>query len=389
MKVVVIGGGASGLVAAIYASSQNEVILLEKNKICGKKISITGNGKCNFMNEDFTLDHFYSENKEQIPMIENPKEKILNLMNQIGVEYYSKNGYYYPLSNQATTIQNALIKEALVNGVQIIYDVEVNNIEKKQQFQIQTNRGVFEADRVILATGSKAYPKTGSDGIGYEILQKMGHTIVPIKPALTSIETYPFYKDLSGVRTNVVIQLYHHQKMINQETGELQFTDYGISGICAMNISNIAYKKDTLKLDLIPTVSNFISYMDFKNKTVKNRTVQELLDGLLNYKIVNLILKLSSISNQDLWDSISNSKKEKLCQNLKQLSFDIMDFKGFDRSQVCSGGLSLLEITDNLESKKVPGLYVTGELLDVIGDCGGYNLSFAFITGMIAGSNIK
>lgn len=389
VKVIVIGGGASGLVAAIHAAMNNEVILLEKNKICGKKISITGNGKCNFFNEDFSLKHFNSSDLKLVPIFENAKEKILTLMKQIGVEYYEKNGYYYPLSNQATTVQNALIKEALVRKVTIVQEVEVTKIKKLNQFEIETNQGNFKADKVILATGSKAYPKTGSDGLGYEILKEMGHTIIPIKPALTSMETNPFYKELSGVRTNAVVKLYRNDNLLKEETGEIQFTDYGVSGICMMNISNLAQPHDLLKIDLVPTISDIISYLDLKNQTVKNRTIQELLDGLLNYKIVNLILKLSSLSNQDTWQQISTEKKQILVNYLKKLSFNVTGLKGFERSQVCKGGLSLQEVSSNFESKKISGLYIVGELLDVVGDCGGYNLAFAFMTGMIAGGSIK
>lgn len=389
VKVIVIGGGASGLVAAIHATMNNEVILLEKNKICGKKITITGNGKCNFFNEDFSLKHFNSSDLKLIPSFENVKEKILTLMKQIGVEYYEKNGYYYPLSNQATTVQNALIKEALVRKVTIVQEVEVTKIKKLNQFEIETNQGNFKADKVILATGSKAYPKTGSDGLGYEILKEMGHTIIPIKPALTSMETNPFYKELSGVRTNAVVKLYRNDNLLKEETGEIQFTDYGVSGICVMNISNLAQPHDLLKIDLVPSISDIISYLDLKNQTVKNRTIQELLDGLLNYKIVNLILKLSSLSNQDTWQQIPTEKKQILVNYLKKLSFNVTGLKGFERSQVCKGGLSLQEVSSNFESKKISGLYIVGELLDVVGDCGGYNLAFAFMTGMIAGGSIK
>ncbi len=389
VKVIVIGGGASGLVAAIHAAMNNEVILLEKNKNCGKKISITGNGKCNFFNEDFSLKHFNSSDLKLIPSFENAKEKILTLMKQIGVEYYEKNGYYYPLSNQATTVQNALIKEALVRKVTIVQEVEVTKIKKLNQFEIETNQGNFKADKVILATGSKAYPKTGSDGLGYEILKEMGHTIIPIKPALTSMETNPFYKELSGVRTNAVVKLYRNDNLLKEETGEIQFTDYGVSGICVMNTSNLAQPHDLLKIDLVPTISDIISYLDLKNQTVKNRTIQELLDGLLNYKIVNLILKLSSLSNQDTWQQIPTEKKQVLANYLKKLSFNVTGLKGFERSQVCKGGLSLQEVSSNFESKKISGLYIVGELLDVVGDCGGYNLAFAFMTGMIAGGSIK
>jgi len=397
MEVVVIGGGAAGLTAAIYASKKNKVTILEKNHVCGKKISITGNGKCNFFNDDFKLEHYNSENIELLNKYinEENKEKILNFIKNIGVESYTKEGYYYPLSNQATTIQNALIKEVISNNIKIDYDVEVLEIIKENQFKIITNNKTYYADKVIIATGSKAFSKTGSDGIGYKILKKLGHKIIPVVPSLVQLETKEQYKDLAGVRTNAILNLKENNKVIKQTQGELQLTNYGISGICTFNLSSIVSrgllenKKEEVFVNFIPTITNFVEHMDKKSKTLKNRTISDILDGMLNYKIVNQILKICNIKNEEYWYKLKQEQKNKLKENLTNFKFEIIATKDFDNAQTCSGGIPLIEVNEKFESKIIKDLFIIGELLDVDGECGGYNLGFAFLSGMIAGSELN
>jgi len=397
MEVVVIGGGAAGLTAAIYASKKNKVTILEKNHVCGKKISITGNGKCNFFNDDFKLEHYNSENIELLNKYinEENKEKILNFIKNIGVESYTKEGYYYPLSNQATTIQNALIKEVISNNIKIDYDVEVLEIIKENQFKIITNNKTYYADKVIIATGSKAFSKTGSDGIGYKILKKLGHKIIPVVPSLVQLETKEQYKDLAGVRTNAILNLKENKKVIKQTQGELQLTNYGISGICTFNLSSIVSrgllenKKEEVFVNFIPTITNFVEHMDKKSKTLKNRTISDILDGMLNYKIVNQILKICNIKNEEYLNKLKQEQKNKLKENLTNFKFEIIATKDFDNAQTCSGGIPLIEVNEKFESKIIKDLFIIGELLDVDGECGGYNLGFAFLSGMIAGSELN
>lgn len=399
MNVLVIGGGASGMVAAIYAAKQgNKVTILEKNKVLGKKILVTGNGKCNYYNEDQNDIHYHSSNLDILKQIVtvDKKEEMLKFFNSIGIIPKIKNGYYYPNSNQATSIQTALIKEIDLRNINIIFEEEVIDISYQQKFIVTTNCKQYQADKVIIATGSKAAPKTGSDGKGYELAKKFGHTIIKPLPALVSlIGDENYLKDWAGIRSDVEVSLYENNQFIKKEIGEIQLTNTGISGICVFQLSGIVArgleegKKEQIKINFLPFIKeDFINWMNQRNEIVKNRTISELLDGLLNYKLVNLILKLSNIKREDYWNSLDQKKKLKLSRNLLEFSFDVTKTNSYDQAQVCSGGVSLLEVNPiTLESKKQKGLYFTGELLDVNGDCGGYNLTFAFISGMMAGKN--
>lgn len=405
-NVIVIGAGASGLIAAIYAKSKgNNVILLEKNEICGKKILATGNGRCNFWNEDQKLEHYRSSNFEKIEKIINNKnrEEILKFFEKIGIEPKIKNGYYYPNSNQAISIKKALELEAQKQNVIIKTDSEVVDLKKeKDDFKVILKNGQeIISNSVILATGSKAAPKTGSDGIGYQICKKFNHTIVKPLPALVQLKADgKFLKDWEGIRTDVLVKLYENDKKIGEEIGEIQLTNYGISGICVFNLSGRVSrglndnKKETVKINFLNSLNinlpkDFIEWMNKRNLLVKDRSIFELLEGVLNYKLVNVLLKKSKINNNMKWEELSLSSKNDLSENITSFKLEIIGTNSFDKAQVCSGGIPLNEIDVNdMQSLKVKGLYIIGELLDVDGDCGGYNLEWAWITGMIAGSRV-
>lgn len=405
-NVIVIGAGASGLIAAIYAKSKgNNVILLEKNEICGKKILATGNGRCNFWNEDQRLEHYRSSNFEKIEKIINNKnrEEILKFFEKIGIEPKIKNGYYYPNSNQAISIKKALELEAQKQNVIIKTDSEVVDLKKeKDDFKVILKNGQeIISNSVILATGSKAAHKTGSDGIGYQICKKFNHTIVKPLPALVQLKADgKFLKDWEGIRTDVLVKLYENDKKIGEEIGEIQLTNYGISGICVFNLSGRVSrglndnKKETVKINFLNSLNinlpkDFIEWMNKRNLLVKDRSIFELLEGVLNYKLVNVLLKKSKINNNMKWEELSLSSKNDLSENITSFKLEIIGTNSFDKAQVCSGGIPLNEIDVNdMQSLKVKGLYIIGELLDVDGDCGGYNLEWAWITGMIAGSRV-
>lgn len=400
--IIVVGGGASGLVAAIYAAknTNNNVILLEKNNKCGKKILITGNGKCNYWNEDFNNKYFYCSNKTLLDSIisKSNQDTVLNFFKQIGIVPKIKNGYYYPMSNQAVTIQTALVKEAEISGVCIKYDCEVKNIEYNGKYVVKTNNDIYKCDKLILATGSKAAFNTGSTGDGYEFLKKFNHTINSLVPALVQLEaTETYLKKWSGVRSDVNLSLYEDDKLISESCGEVQLTNYGISGVCTFQLSGIVSrgllnrKKEVIKINFVPWLNkSFIDYMNLRNAKIKSRSISFLMDSLLNYKLVNLLLELSHINQNDKWDDISFSKKKNLESLITNFELLITGTKGFDCAQTCAGGVSIDEInTKTMESKLQKGLYIVGELIDVDGMCGGYNLGFAWITGMLAGCGVN
>ena len=404
-KVVIVGAGASGIVTGIFSKRKdNEVIILEKNSKPLKKLLITGNGKCNFFNDDFSISHFYSDNIDVLSdVIDNKKkDQIVDFLLSIGVVPRIRDGYYYPNSNQAYSVYNSLIKEASIRGVNIIIDTKVLNIVRdNDKFVIDTNNGRYFCDKVVVSTGSCAYPKTGSEGDGYLFGKSMGHNLIPVYPALVQLVTDDkFVKDLSGVRSEVKVLLCSNGNIVKSDVGEIQFTDYGLSGICVYNLSILVNKllKSSNDVSVVVNffndfelydVSSFINWFDDRNSVIVNRTITELLEGYLNYKIVNVILKLCGIDYDSSWNQISFNKKKLLAEHLISFKVNVVGTKGFENAQVCVGGISLSDINvDTFESKIVPGLYFTGEVMDVTGECGGYNLGFAFLSGMMVGEAI-
>ena len=400
--IIIIGGGASGLLAAIFAAkSGKKVTILEKNKTCGKKILITGNGKCNYWNEAQSLNHYHTNNIEILKNIltESNKQEILNFFDSIGIIPRVKDGYYYPFSNQATSIQTALLTEAKIQGVEIITETEVLSINKdNNNYQIITNNGKYLCNKVIISTGSYACPKTGSDGLGYKLLTSLGHSLITPLPALVQLKANtPYLKEWHGIRSDVSVSLIENNNPIATQIGEIQLTDYGVSGICIFSLSGQVArglsknKQEQISINFLHpfSISNeeeFITWMDNRNKLVLNRTISDLLDGILNYKLINLILKLSKIDRTKYWNDLTKQEKYLLGTNLTNFILTITGTNSFEYSQTATGGIPLTEINLNtMESLYNKGLYITGELLDIDGDCGGYNLTIAWITGYLAG----
>ena len=405
-NIIIIGGGPSGLISAIYATKKgNKITLLEKNNTLGKKLLLTGNGKCNYWNEDQSLKHYNSTNRELIKKIinEDNQKEIQKFFNNIGIIPKIKERYYYPYSNQATSIQNSLIKECELNKVNIITNCEVKDIEKENNsFKILTTKGTLIADKIIIATGSLAFPKTGSTGDGYRLAKKYGHNIITPLPALVQLKANETYlKEWHGIRADVSITLVEDNKQVKKEIGEIQLTNYGISGICVFNISSLVSrglnnnKKEQVKINFlypfnINTKDEFITFMNQRNNHIKNRTISDLLDGLMNYKLVNLILKLSQINKETNWNNVPESKKIVLGNNLTNFTLNITGTNSFDSSQTCTGGIPLTEINlATMESLIMKDIYFAGEIIDVDGECGGYNLTNAWITGMLAGKGVN
>lgn len=398
MDIVIVGAGASGLTAAIHASKNknNNITLIERNNVLGKKILATGNGKCNYYNSDQNLNHYHSNNNDLIKEIINNKnlKQVEDFFNYLGIIPKIRNGYYYPFSNQATTIRNALVNELNKSNIKILDNEKVTSIKKENnKFIIKTENNSIKADKVIISTGSYASPKTGSDGMGYNFLKEFNHTIIKPLPALVQLKANASYlKEWSGIRTDIKASLYINDEFIKSEEGEIQLTNYGISGICIFNLSRFVSrslnenKKVKINLNFIPMIDNIEDTLSNLNKS--NKTIKNLLDGILNSKLVDIIIKISSINPNKKYNELSSKELNNLINNLTNLSLDITGTNSFDECQVTTGGIPLTEINlSTMESKKEKGLYITGELLDVDGDCGGYNLTFAWITGILAGSD--
>lgn len=393
-KVFIIGGGASGLTAAIKASKNgNNVTIFEKNNKLGKKILITGNGKCNYWNENQDLSNYHSSGDYKKIVNQMNLVKAHAFLDSIGIIPYIKNGYYYPNSQQAISVVNALVDEATANGVKFINE-EVKSVEKKENKFIINNR--YSSDILIIATGGMASPKTGSDGFGYEIGKKFGHSIIKPLPALVGLEVEENIKDLSGIRFLGEIKLKIDNNIVQTEIGEIQINDYGFSGIPVMQLSSKASKaldeekNVSVVINYLPNIASDIlglrSFIKTQNKHLNNRCMSQILDQLFNYKLSNYLLDKSKINQNAAVEKLTNDELDLLCHNILSNNYTITKNHGFENAQVTSGGISLNEVNpETLESIKEKGLYFCGEVLDVDGACGGYNLSFAWLSGLIAG----
>ena len=402
MDVIVVGGGASGLVAAINARRRGaNVVVLERNNVCGKKILVTGNGKCNYYNSDQKICHYHSGSSNNVDKIinDNNNNLLLDFLDSIGLVPYIKDGYYYPHSKQAVTVLNALLNECNILGVIIKNNCFVKDIIKlDNKFIIKADNGEYSADKVIISTGSYSYYKNMIIN-SYEIASRLGHKIIKPLPALVQLKSSDkIVKKWAGVRCNVIIKLYQDDSFIRQEEGEVTLTDYGISGICAMQLSSdVARMIDKGKkcyvyinfvYDIAMNSNKLLDFINNYNKQVKNRSVSYILDSLLNYKLVNAMLDKVGIDKDSNWDDINDDKKDKLVRSLTSFKIKIDGTKSFEYSQTTSGGVNIDEVNlETMESLLVKNLYFTGEILDINGDCGGYNLTFAFTSGMVAGSS--
>lgn len=398
LKVIVIGGGATGLVAAILASTKHEVTILEKNSSVGKKILVTGNGKCNYFNTDFTSTHFQTHCPSFLEEIINEKNIAITLsfLEKLGIVPMIKNGYYYPFSNQAVSIQNILKTEAMKRGITICLDTEVEDVVYDESFSVVTKQGIYHADKVIFATGSLAY-YANSSNTPYEILKKFGHHLYPILPGLVPLlSDFPYQKEWAGIRVSAKLSFVLDHEIIKEERGEVQLTNYGISGIPTMQLSNVViplFQEGKLcKIYInfldglgISTKEEALQFLEKRNQNLKERTVSELFDSILNYKLVHVLLKNLGLSLDSEWNQLEEKQKNSLIDSLVSFSLDITGYQGYKEAQICLGGIPLEEVTTEFESIYQKGLYIIGEILDVAGDCGGYNLGFAWLSGVLAG----
>lgn len=394
MKIVVIGGGASGLMAAINAKKgNNEVIVLESKSSIAKKILVTGNGRCNYWHDPLDVSSYYTDSEKNILEILKNQSEVFNQLSSFGLVFKNKGGYLYPLSNQASSVRDMFSYQLVKRDIEVINNFEVISIEKDNNlFTVKGDAEMIQCDKVILATGSNAGLKDEGMQI-YETLRRFGHTINPLLPSLTPLIVEGAKKyNWSGIRSDAHLTLISDYKTIREERGELQLTNDGISGIVTFNISGYAarelakHHEVIVQINFLPDISDLKLYLDERAKTLGNVTMNELLNSLINYKLAGLVLRLSHIDGDNLYRELSEKQLTWLIHNINNFECCISATEDYSHAQVCTGGVSLTEINPKtMESNIISNLYITGELLNVDGICGGYNLAFAFITGYIAG----
>lgn len=399
MKVIVVGGGASGIIAAIKASEYADVTIIESNNKLAKKILVTGNGKCNFWNKSINVTNYNNEAKLFLEDILRKKDEVFNfLTNNLGITYTTKGDFLYPYSKSASSVSSSLIKEIEKRKIDVLYNIKVNKIsvENNSITLALSDNTIIRADKIIIACGSKAASKTGSDGSGYKLLEDIGVNIESITPALVPLVIDNEETSLwAGVRTDAKLSLYKNDNLIKEESGEIQLTDYGISGIVTFNISSLVSsflnnnENFTISIDFLPELNNIEELLDNKSKKMNAKTLEELFETIFNYKLFEAILKRAKISKNESWEKMDLDTKRRLISTIKEYKVNVIDTLDFEKAQVCHGGVSLEEIDETFALKKYKNIKVVGELLNVDGECGGYNLAFAFISGYIGGSEIN
>ena len=399
-EIAVIGGGASGLMAAITAKkSGKEVIILERKDRILKKVLITGNGRCNITNVNANISNYFGKNISSVENILNrfTPQDTMDFFNELGIVCNEENrGKVYPLSGQASSVVDALRFEAEKLGIKIETEFYVRKIEKDGfKFRIYSeDRKKIEAGRVIIAAGGQSYPELGSNGSGFELAKELGHSVTKLSPSIVQLKTEKHQvKGLQGIKTDVAVTAYGDNKKICTYDGELLFTDYGISGNVVFNISFVMplYKNVEFEIDFMEKFdyNELYEMLKERKRILSHLTMENYFNGMINKKLGQFLSKVSGIEklSKPVKD-LNDSDIRKLCTVLKKYRVKILETTGFKNAQVTAGGVLLDEVNiETLESKIVKGLYFSGEVLDVYGECGGFNLQWAWASGHIAGEN--
>ena len=417
-KVIVIGGGPAGMMAAITAKeNKNDVLIIEKNNQLGKKLLITGKGRCNITSslemEDFIKNtpgngmFLYSAYQQYT------NKDIIEFLKQQGLEVKEERGNrIFPITDKSVDVLKCFTKKIKELNIEIKYNTKVEEIltemidGENTVVGVRTEKETIKANKVILATGGKSYPLTGSTGDGYRLAEKLGHNITPIKPSLVPLEVYDKAEcqELQGLSLrNVEIKLIDREKnkQIYEDFGEMLFTHFGVSGPTILsssahlvrykNIDKLFHEKRiVLKIDLKPALDekklNDRILRDFEE--VKNKQFKNSLDKLLPQKLIPVIITRSKIHPNKQVNEITKKEREELIKQIKDFEVIIKGFRPIEEAIITSGGVNIKEINPKtMESKKVKGLYFAGEIIDVDSYTGGFNLQIAYSTGYVAGSN--
>ena len=384
-KGINIGGGASGLMAAITAAKQGAAVtVLEHTARPGKKILSTGNGKCNLTNLYMDPSCYRSDQSgfETAAIRNFPPSAATAFFRELGVLTMDRGGYVYPMSGQAQTVLDALLRGADRAGVRIITECEVRNAKRqKDRFSVGTDRGIYTGDFLILACGSMAAKGTGSDGSGYELARQFGHRIIKPLPALVQLKCEGnLLPKASGVRTDCLVEIRTGDgKTAAKDRGELQITDYGISGIPVFQVSRYAAK-------LLDRKKKVSAVLKEQRSCLSGETAETFLNGIFNKKLASVLLKAAKIRPERQAGLLTKEELDSLVSVIREFVIPVKETNPFEQAQICAGGVDTTEIeAETMQSKRVPGLYMVGELLDVDGICGGYNLQWAWSSGAAAG----
>lgn len=403
-KIIVIGGGAAGLFAAIVARRQGaEVTILERNQRVGKKILATGNGRCNLTNINMDMTHFHGNNPKfaYTALQRFNNYQTIQFFEQLGISHKVEDrGKVFPFSNQASSVLDVLRHELEQLNVETVVEAEVKDIKKvKNGFSIQVKGGnQFSGQCVILATGGKAAPNLGATGGGYRLAEKFGHRIIETFPALVQLKLdEPFLKQIKGIKFDGEAEIFVNERVTGRAAGEILFTEFGISGPPIFDLSRTAAhwlrKKQPVCLKV--SIINHLSREELTQYVIKRftdnpaKTLAFSFVGFINKQLVPVLLKQAGI--EDINKSVAEVKtkeRDKIINILQNWRFMVTGTNTWTAAQVTAGGIDVKDINpQTMESKLVPGLFFAGEIMDIDGDCGGYNLQWAWSSGYAAGVN--
>ena len=395
-KIAVVGGGAAGMMAAIQAAASGAIVsLYERNDRVGKKILSTGNGKCNFSNEKMGPEYYHGSGKALWKAVYTAFDTAQTkaFFTSLGMRIKERDGYLYPASEQASTVLDLLRYELERQHITIHTENKIEEIHReKGRFLLKPSGEAY--DVVILSCGGSAAPGTGSDGNGVLLAKRLGHTVIPVVPALTALRCQEsFFKQVAGVRCDASLVLRVAGEEVCRERGELQLTDYGLSGIPTFQISrHAAYalqerKPVTVMISFLPDHDESACSSFFQERLAVHgqEEMERFLTGIVNKKINQLLLKLSGIGQRERADKVPEASFRRLWKFYCGLEVTVTGVNPFEKAQVSAGGVDCNEVTTRLMSKKIPGLYFAGEMLDIDGLCGGYNLQWAWSSGAVAG----
>jgi len=406
--LIIVGGGASGLMAAIVAKDLGvDVAIVEGNDRIGKKILTTGNGRCNITNSNivFPYNNFHSENNNffQEALNKFTIEDTRSMFLSLGLPLTElENGKMYPKSLQASSVIDIFRMALEDRNIPLYADCKINSINKKDGFTLYTSNesyGNFSCNKLILSCGGKSATKTGSDGSGHKLGKSLGHSIIETLPGIVQLKLdYPYLKALAGIKFDGAISVLVNDKIICSDAGEVLFTDYGISGPPILQLSSYASKalhngsKVTIRVDMLPDESkeDVENFFATHFSIFSYREISSALIGVINKKLISTILKDVGITDIHLpCSNIDWKHINKLIDKFKQWDFNCIGTNGFPNAQVTVGGINTCEVNNlTLESKLVKDLYFCGEILDVHGDCGGFNLQWAWSSGYLAAISV-
>lgn len=394
MNIIIIGAGPAGMVAAINAKNENNnVILIEKNDRVGKKLLATGNGRCNYTNLNLSEDNYSSPSFVKETIDEFSNEDLINYFSLLGLESTTDGNRVYPITLKANSVLNILIYWLDKKGIDIRSNTEVKEIKKnKNGFDVITNDDKIEADIVIAAFGGKSMPASGSDGKSFEILKKLGLKITELKPALTQVKLESKYlKHLSGTKVIGKAKLFKKNKEIDERNGEILFTNYGISGPPILDLSVNISEDNFIEVPLINNVDeNTVDKLYSRYYMLEDFSLEEYLMGIVDKNFIHYIIDYLNLDKNTAMNMISMADFQKIIEILLKSKFKVIGTTGFKNSQVTRGGVDLSEVNNwDYSSKKFKNLYIIGEALNIDGDCGGYNLHFAFASGYRLGKMLS